>query len=81
MADLGDFNRCDHDLCIFIGAQIRVWEGIGERPLLALGVLLITLGIQLFLMGLLENRLPTAHQAKEMFLCLKRILITRHHQE
>ena len=28
-------------------------EGIGERPLLALGVLLITLGIQLFLMGLL----------------------------
>ena len=48
------FGRIGFGICSYLVSLKYVYgEGIGDRPMLMLGVLLITTGVQLFMLGLL----------------------------
>jgi hypothetical protein len=50
----GFFSAVGFAICTYlVTLKYAYGEGIGDRPLLMLGVLLITVGIQLFMLGLL----------------------------
>jgi dolichol-phosphate mannosyltransferase len=44
---------------------LKLWgEGIGQRPLLTLGVLLVVVGIQLVSLGLLSEMITSQHEER-----------------
>jgi glycosyltransferase involved in cell wall biosynthesis len=49
-------------VCAYLSVLRLMGEGIGNRPLLLLGVLLIVAGIQLFTIGLLSEMIQRHHQ-------------------
>ena len=49
-------------ICAYLSVLKLLGEGIGNRPLLLLGVLLIVAGIQLFTIGLLSELIQRNHQ-------------------
>jgi glycosyltransferase involved in cell wall biosynthesis len=48
-------------ICVYLAVLWFFGEGIGQRPLLLLGVLLIVVGIQLFTIGLVSEMLQRYH--------------------
>jgi hypothetical protein len=48
-------------ICAYLAVIWLLGEGIGGRPLLLLGVLLIVVGVQLFTIGLVSEMLQRYH--------------------
>jgi glycosyltransferase involved in cell wall biosynthesis len=48
-------------ICLYLAALKLFGEGIGERPLLLLGVLMIVVGVQLFTIGLVSEMIQRYH--------------------
>lgn len=64
-------------ICAYLAVLWLFGEGIGQRPLLLLGVLLIVVGIQLFTIGLVSEMLQRYHvrsQADEARARVERVL-------
>lgn len=64
-------------ICAYLAVLWVLGEGIGQRPLLLLGVLLIVVGIQLFTIGLVSEMLQRYHlrsQADEAEARIERVL-------
>jgi glycosyltransferase involved in cell wall biosynthesis len=64
-------------ICVYLAVLWFLGEGIGQRPLLLLGVLLIVVGIQLFTIGLVSEMLQRYHvrsQADEARARVERVL-------
>ena len=71
-----------HDLCIFIGAQIRVWRRYWGKTIIGIGCSLNHIRHSIIFDGVARriDCLPLI-KPKRCFFVWKRILITRHHQE
>ena len=48
-------------ICAYLAVLRLMGEGIGARPLLLLGVLLIVVGVQLFTIGLVSEMIQRYH--------------------